>query len=785
MTKISQNINNNEHLKLTNPSFKTAPAMQAPLEQYQEQVQIPDIYYSSGAPKEPQTFVDKIKKVDIMGMIYPWFETPLLMGGTCLALSKGIDLYTEACGGEYEKSILGKATRMGDRLENSSFVKSKPVQAVLNFFKGIGEKTSKLFKRSNLITAMKETPARPEKMMAKSEMITQEVRILEEFNKITETLGLASEETPKLSQLALDKDEKALVKQLKKSLGDGFKEEVIADTIQLRRIGITDEAKIAEIISNGTAKEEILKAMGLTAEDLAKIKVEPEKYIEKVKEASKKVGNKVRISAGRIGALGPAQITERTVSLDQVGNKLKSMKLGEGAQTKTGRFFAKVLHKIHRGFTFGGGKIGMFLFIAPSFVQMMKNTKKADPDQKIGTIANGSIEAISWVFTFPLAIASTYAIGGMKHAGLSKTNVDLIHSLTQDFNKKVDAGLLKDKTKYDKAYKTLMKQREALSKVKKPQNLFAKIMKKITNVFYCDLNTVRSYKGENVIMNKVRQIPNFLRHVTCEPVRFILAMFVIESFLRNLITKGTKAVFGNHYDHFKEEEHEAKKKEQKTFTHNDLQKRLYETQAKKVAPKEEVTKPVEKKHPEPVILPIGRPKTETNQNTVVQNNDSTNIEENTDTAIPPVQNETIKEKAVAMALPEENKTLEILQPETVTDTKVPQTTNNTTPLQQEVSPEIQKTSQEPKYIPNQNSTINKQISDEKVDNYTYIPSSENVIKQKQKEKDEFNVNKYIPAQTAENFTKTFDNSALEAALRRADRAEQRAIETLAGNFGNM
>ena len=51
-------------------------------------------------------------------------------------------------------------------------------------------------------------------------------------------------------------------------------------------------------------------------------------------------------------------------------------------------------------------------------------------------------------------------------------------------------------------------------------------------------------------------------------------------------------------------------------------------------------------------------------------------------------------------------------------------------------------------------------------------------------KPEEQINKYIPSQIGAQFNKTFDNSGLEAALRRADRAEKRAISTLAGNFGN-
>ena len=76
--------------------------------------------------------------------------------------------------------------------------------------------------------------------------------------------------------------------------------------------------------------------------------------------------------------------------------------------------------------------------------------------------------------------------------------------------------------------------------------------------------------------------------------------------------------------------------------------------------------------------------------------------------------------------------------------------------------------------------IEESVAKIKRDNYTYIPSSENLLNQNNPLQQ---ANKYIPAQTAVKFNKTFDNSGLEAALRRADRAEKRAINTLAGNFG--
>ena len=82
------------------------------------------------------------------------------------------------------------------------------------------------------------------------------------------------------------------------------------------------------------------------------------------------------------------------------------------------------------------------------------------------------------------------------------------------------------------------------------------------------------------------------------------------------------------------------------------------------------------------------------------------------------------------------------------------------------------------YIPSENPFKDTQAEEvKKNDSYTYIPSAENVLKKEEK------INgKYIPSQMGTQVVKTFDNSAIQAAFLRADKAEQKAIEILNGKF---
>ena len=71
----------------------------------------------------------------MMGVITPFIEYPLLVLPTWFALNFGADAYSKACGGKYETSLVGKAARLGDRIQESKLIQSKPAQSVI---KGLG-----------------------------------------------------------------------------------------------------------------------------------------------------------------------------------------------------------------------------------------------------------------------------------------------------------------------------------------------------------------------------------------------------------------------------------------------------------------------------------------------------------------------------------------------------------------------------------------------------------------------------------------------------------------------
>lgn len=767
MYSINPNLNNKYNLMKNQPNFKADTVADSNQQgQTEQNIQIPDIYNVPNDTFEHKSFKETVKEADMMGMVYPWLAHPFLMVGTCAGLAYGVDKFSQACGGDYEKSLLGKASKLGDKIANSDLAQSNAAQTVNKYINKGKQAFNNLTKKSDVINAIRTTPSSPEWGIVKDELLSQDQRIVREFTHITDSLQLSGEHSGgsffglfggsdkvTLNKLALTKEEKELVNKIPN------KEEAV-NTILLKRLG-RSESEIQNILGLGkdatqATKNEILKEMGLTADKLELIKKDTTgKYVNEVKAAAEKVKNKVWVGAGNYSWLGPIQPFERRIGCDEVYNRLHSM--SEGASTSTGRAFSKFLQRCHRGFTFGGGKLGVLMFVAPHLVETMIDTKKADPDQKVGTVANGVISAISWVFTFPLGLKIMHSLTGAQYAGMGKDKVEEYRNKLNNFNKLVTSDHFKNKAEYNTARKTLEGELKALKKVE-GQNLLTKAFRKLGSFITMDLEQIKSYRNGTFGGNTARKLPSFFKNLGGIPMRLILWGGITMFGLDALITKGTKSIFGNFYDRMKEEEHEANKKKQKQFLKEDLQARLTEAQRKKI---EVANAP--KTAEQSVIQNEVKTIDETNKEEIKE--EQPQVEEQVKTAEKPVV---------------ENKTEQELKTD---EPKNPQEEIKAVPTEQPVvqNPQSVKEEVRNRYIPNPNPNpeiLNQTQKTTKRDNYTYIPSQDNVLKKANQSQTQ----KYIPSQNAANISKSFDNSGLEGALRRADRAEERALQVLSGNF---
>lgn len=736
MNKININFNNNI-------GFKNLQTEQMSIEGQYNSVELPYIYQQTTDPNK-KTFKEKVKQVDMMGIVYPWIAHPLLTLGTAATIAVGVDKFSEACGGEYSKSLVGKAAKLGDDIANSSVVKSKPSQKVIGWWKTGTKKVSEKFKNSDLINAIRKTPSQAEWAIVKDETLNMRQRMVHEFSGLSKTLKLVEDGFVPLSKLGLDKADNEFLTQLFKD--SKILEEQASNAIQLKRLGKFSDAEILNIVKGSNATQRVkdetinLFGNGITKEYLQQIdsKVITPKDTLIVENACKNAKN-VRIGDGNLKWLGKVQPFERKITCSELYNRLHSM--GSGAKTKTGKSMAKFLQKCHRGFTFGGGKMNALFFVAPFLVESIVATMKADRNEKVGTAAHGLVESVSWVFTFPLAVQIMHHLAGSQYAGMGEAKVAQYRNLIDNFNAKVKGNGFKSLAEYKTAKKQLKQQLKNLEAVK-GQNLLTKTCRKLGKFVTLDLETIKSYRGGTALENTLRKTPNFFKNVVGVPMRFAIWAGISMGVLDAALNKGTKLLFGNYHDRFKEEEHENAKKEQKKFLHEDLQNRLYEAQAKKLMPQPEFME-----NPE-LVQSVEQP--------VISQ--PLFIKEDAKVKEPTMDNEQIQQAKVA----EKPIFVEQNTPKFTTEENIKQKPAYTYIPNQDPNPEI--------------FSNNKTV--EKRDNYTYIPSSENVLSNGTE------VRKYIPSQAPAKFTKTFDNSGLEAALRRADRAEQKAIQTLAGKFDN-
>ena len=563
MNQISFNFNKNLNFKSTQDMQKQQNS-QMQVEQSLPAVPLPQIYNIPSEAEKPD-LVEQIKKFDLFGIVYPWLLYPFTLIATCTGMAWGLDKFSQACGGEYEKSLVGKAAKLGDNIENSKFVKSKPFQVIWSTGEKAIGKVKHFFRNSDLLNSIFKTPSQPEWSMPKDEMLGMHHRVIHDFSQISRTLKWGEEGFTELGDLGLDKADKKFLNEFFGNTKLSTIQEKASNALRLKRLGLTNDA-IHSVVNTANATELVkakeLEHIGLTSDFVKELeKNTPSlRKIVKIEKACDK-GRNIRIGAGHQWFLGPFQPFERKVSLSEVGNRLKSM--FKGPKTKTGRALATFLQKCHRGFTFGGGKMNAIFFVSPLLVETMMDVKKAESDEKLGTAAHGLVHSVSWVFTFPLALKLMHHIGGMQYAGMDKKDVETARKLIQEFNEEANPFKEKswlnifgigekkaaDKTfqsydAYKKKLDSLNTQLKALrNKNTKNQNLITKIGKQLGKFLTLDLETISSYKNGSAIGNFARRLPNFFKNVLGVPMRFILWGAITMGVFDAVINKGIKGCF--------------------------------------------------------------------------------------------------------------------------------------------------------------------------------------------------------------------------------------------------
>ena len=494
---------------------------------------------------------------------------------TWLVLNEGTNLFNKACGGEYEKSLVGRLGAFGDKVSNSKLVQNSFVDKMRATGSTIKKNIQAFIDKRPMLSAMDKTPTLPENSMPKNFMETQaEADIKEAASKLKD----AVEKPPKSLKAA--GASKAEIDALKSKYGtDMFgrikNSKLAVQEYQLTKLGgpnmlqtVTSRQKamalqfqkydaylktlpkdsplikpvmermariqqLAEGYPANTVKNLKIKTMGLNKATFEAIQTDPVKAAKQLESA-----------LGKGKSFLP--------KLSESFNKIKCI---HAPKTKLGKFFPKLAKLGMRGLTFGGGTFNT-LFIALMMGSTVKNMFDAPKEQKAGTIASGLLETLSWVVSMPLALGAMHKVGGIQYTGLGKAGVEKFRAARDVFNARVKAGeFIGNKALYDSELAAV----KALKKAPGKQGIFTKAMKGVAKFLGIGLEQFNPYKEATQglkggakfaanLRNIGRKMPNFLRNCVGYPLRFGLYMFAFAPIVDKLFSGVTHAIFGKPYD---------------------------------------------------------------------------------------------------------------------------------------------------------------------------------------------------------------------------------------------
>lgn len=159
-----------------------------------------------------------------------------LMAPFTLLLAKLHAMITNANNGEYEKSLIGKIAKFGDKLSDNSVTNSSFGQKVRNFISWTKDTTKNIINKSSTLSAMVKTPSVPEYAFVKS-------------------------------------------------AAHGAVDEVLNDFVSFVERHVKDGGKLTDL--------------GLNETQFNKIKANPSASLEEIKDICKKVGNKHSVTKGK------------------------------------------------------------------------------------------------------------------------------------------------------------------------------------------------------------------------------------------------------------------------------------------------------------------------------------------------------------------------------------------------------------------------------------------------------------------------------------------------------
>ena len=516
--------------------------------------------------------------------------------GTYLGLDLLTKGFNKANGGTYEKSLVGRMGRLGDRISNSWLVQNSVVDGMKSTGGTIKTKTKNFVMGHDMTRAMYETPTTPECKAVTGLLKSQAVEDLEEgVHKLTDYVGKNPKSLKAAGATQAEID--ALKAKYGKTLFGGIKNEAQAvEEFMIGRLGadcgyanamadvVAEETRLESEIASRVARRAGLSGDALKNLDQEIAQLKEQKAGFRAATVKNLKLQSMGLTEAELGTLGKDALAnqakiERALEssskyskkVNQAFNKVKSI---TAPTTRLGKLFAKMPKMGMRALTFGGGFLGLSL-VALSLGGAVKNTVDAPKEQKVGTAANGLSEAMAWIISMPLAVKAMHAVNGLKNLGKTKAQVDAYQTARKAFNEKQKAGGFASEMAYKRELVNLRKLKNAGVKPTGIKGICAKV----ANFLSVGLEQIRpygkemadpKYKGMGGFFNKMgfifknrifnaKWLPYIGKNVLGYPLRFALYMFAFQPVIDKVFEGVTHAIFGKPYepDKIKEEQEAA------------------------------------------------------------------------------------------------------------------------------------------------------------------------------------------------------------------------------------
>lgn len=489
-----------------------------------------------------------------------------LILGSWFGLNKLMDLFNKGCTNDnYDKTIVGRCGNFGDKLSNkfnNKYGSNKFVVSLRANFAAMKSGIKNYINKKPILSAMFNTPTKPENSMVKSFMETQQHTDLTEASKTIE--GYLDNMPKSLKEANATKAE---IQALKAKYGTNAFGKIknlnkALQELQFNRVGAPANFidtlapdKIAE-----TLKEMKIKHLGLDPATYEAVLKNPEKNEKLIIEACRRGGKNAKAIFGRYSWIpGLGLFTKRSTNLSMSYNKLVTE---TKHATKLGRIFAKAPKALMRGLTFNSGKIGTGM-VALGIGTALYNAMKAPKEQKVGTAVAGGVDAVSWIVSMPLAIKLMHGINGIQYTGMSKMQVGRYRVALRNFERMAKAGAFADKAAYDTAWKAIQQMKNVPN-----QSKLVKGLRKLGSFLSIALETKPAYKEATaglkgaakagaITRNLKRMLPILGKNAVGYPLRFAIYMLAVSPLVDKLISSCTSAIFGHPYEPEEEESEEG------------------------------------------------------------------------------------------------------------------------------------------------------------------------------------------------------------------------------------